>query len=139
MGLRQRVEAIDYDVKNSFNNVSDDVDDIYERIDQLNSLHNKLREEFDKLQEELSTNGVATAINKLNAEVFKDRKEPNIGRFTEIMYAMNGVEMGEEPTLAGKVDAILEHLGLDVTVKPEEVKEAKIVAKKRKTTKKGRK
>lgn len=46
----------------------------------------------------------------------------------------------DAPTLAGKVDAIIEHLGITVDVKPEEYTESKVVAKKVKTTKKkGRK
>ena len=44
-----------------------------------------------------------------------------------------------QPTLAGKVEAILEHLNLDVSVKPEEVKKAKVEAKKKKSVKKGKK
>ena len=55
---------------------------------------------------------------------------------------MNGISPREEATLAAKVDAIIEHLGIEVNVEPEKVVKtpAKIVAKKvKKTTKKGSK
>ena len=55
---------------------------------------------------------------------------------------MNGISPREEATLATKVDAIIEHLGIEVSVEPEKVVKtpAKIVAKKvKKTTKKGSK
>lgn len=89
----------------------------------------------------LETNGVATAINNLNKEVFGETK--NTGSEIErVMAHMAGFDMGQEPTLSAKVDAIIEHLGLEVTVTPEKVTRtpAKITAKKaKKTTKKGRK
>lgn len=97
---------------------------------------------FQNFKYELGHNGVATAINELRAEVFKTRKEKKEGIFSNRLIAsMFGGEVPapvEEPTLAGKVDAIIEHLGLDVTVKPEEVKPAKAVAKKVTAKKKGR-
>ena len=115
----------------------------------------KLRAEFDELRghtavmvtehdrqlRELENNGVATAINRLNEQVFgqSTQKGSNIER---VLLAMNGVEPRQEASLAAKVDAIIEHLGIEVNVEPEKVVKtpAKIVAKKvKKTTKKGRK
>lgn len=94
---------------------------------------------------ELHTNGVATAINKLNAEVFKDRKEKRFsneeGGYDLVGLMMSHFNRGsaeapQEPTLLGKVDAIVEHLGLDLDVQPEEVKKAKVVAKRKPAAKK---
>lgn len=94
---------------------------------------------------ELHTNGVATAINKLNAEVFKDRKAKRFSNeeggydLVGLMMSHFGANKGEAPqeaTLLGKVDAIVEHLGLDLDVQPEEVKKAKVVAKRKPVTKK---
>ena len=116
---------------------------------------NKLRAEFEELRGhtavmitehdrqlcELKTNGVATAINRLNEEVFGKSKKTGSGLERAIL-SMNGISPGEEATLAAKVDAIIEHLGIEVNVEPEKVVKtpAKIVAKKvKKTTKKGSK
>lgn len=93
--------------------------------------------EHDRQLRELETNGVATAINRLNEEVFGKSKKTGSG-----LERANGISPREEATLAAKVDAIIEHLGVEVNVEPEKVVKtpAKIVAKKvKKTTKKGRK
>lgn len=90
--------------------------------------------EHDKQLSELSRNGVATAINKLNTEVFGKKKE---GKYSMFQWAPQG-EVPQEATLAGKVDAIIEHLGLDLTVKPAEQIPEKVVAKRKVTRKKGR-
>lgn len=97
--------------------------------------------EHDRQLRELETNGVATAINRLNEEVFGKSKKTGSGLERAIL-SMNGISPREEATLAAKVDAIIEHLGIEVNVEPEKVVKtpAKIVAKKvKKTTKKGRK
>ena len=114
----------------------------------------KLRAEFDELRghtavvitehdrqlSELESNGVATAINRLNEQVFGQsaQKGSNIER---VLFAMSGVEPRQEASLAAKVDAIIEHLGIEVTVEPEKVVKTptKIVTKKVKTVKKGKK
>ena len=107
---------------------------------ELERISEYVSEEFTRLE----NNGVATSINKLNAEVFNDKKEvetPFKGArsFAHMLLGDYDVtEVSEEATLAGKVDAIIEHLGLDVTVKPQEIKEAKVTAKKVSTKKKGR-
>jgi len=80
--------------------------------------------------QELGTNGMATQVNNLTKEVFYARKDAKASSVERVMYAMAGVDLGEEPTLAGKVDAIMTHLGLDVTVKPQQVIEAKLEVKK---------
>ena len=97
------------------------------------------RRERLEFQDELSTNGVATAINKLNAEVFGQSKE-NGSTMERVFAHMAGVELGKEPSLAAKVDAIIEHLGIEVTVTPEKVTRTpeKATAKKVKKTKKGK-
>ena len=94
----------------------------------------------DKLND-LETNGVATAINNLNKEVFGETKNTGSG-MERIMANMAGFDLGVEPTLAAKVDAIIEHLGIEVSATPAKVTEtpAKVSVKKaKKTTKKGRK
>lgn len=89
--------------------------------------------------QELDTNGVATAINKLNEQVFGQSVEKG-STIERVLLAMNGIDARQEPSLAAKVDAIIAHLGIEVSVEPEKVVKtpAKIVAKKVKTTKKGR-
>jgi len=91
---------------------------------------------------QLDNNGVATAINKLNDEVFKERKEKKNALRVNFDYlfgiATTTPKPVEEVTLAGKVEAIAEHLKLNFEVAPEEVKAAKPVAKKVVTKKKGR-
>lgn len=101
-------------------------------LSELEGLHSRFAQ--------LDRNGVATAINNLHAEVFHDRRQVERSALESVFMAQAGVDPAAdvEPTLAGKVEAIVEHLGLDVTVKPQKVEEAKVVAKKVKTTKKGR-
>lgn len=94
------------------------------------------QERMFNLFDEMNTNGVATAVNQLREEVFGTSKEEKTNGLSRIAYAMAGLEIGQEPTLAGKVDAIIEHLGIEVSVKPKEVIPAKVVTKK---AKKGRK
>ncbi len=88
--------------------------------------------EHDRQFRELETNGVATAINALNAEVFKDKK---VAKRT-IFEAPAGVPESQDVTLAGKVDAIIEHLGIDVAVKPQEVTPSKVEVKRKPVAKK---
>ena len=90
---------------------------------------------------ELHTNGVATAINKLNEEVFATKKnhKSNGGWDTGLlMAAITGGPIPQDATLAGKVEAIIEHLGIEVNVQPEQktVVPAKAVATKVKVEKK---
>lgn len=106
--------------------------------DALEGLRGFVQSKFDQLER----NGVATAVNKLNDEVFKKEKEgESIFRYTFLDSVWGDGGFTEvRPTLAGKVDAILEHLKLDVEIKPEEVTKAKPVAKKKPAPKKkGRK
>lgn len=82
-----------------------------------------LRERVDRVEKELNkiqTNGVATSINKLNQEVFKKVKETN-RMFDFASYYITGEPMPKEVTLAAKVDAIVEHLGLKFNVEAEKV------------------
>ena len=173
MFLRRKVKALDEDITQSFKNVKRDIDNIIDAVNQshrraddahqlatsigeeiatngvvrdirtIQREFKALQEDYYRFRQELDSNGVATAINKLNAEVFKSRKEKRIktsDMFSRLHLYMMGesVPAEEEATLAGKVDAIIAHLGLDVTVKPEEKTEAKVVAKKVTTKKKGR-
>ncbi len=139
----------------SFSNVKRDFNDLHKTLGGLKKfvggaygkLVGKIRgiqAEYEALHsyvdgrfKEIDNNGVATAINKLNAEVFKNEKEGQV-LFNPYSF-LRGVasESQQEPTLAGKVEAILEYLKLDVNVAPEQVKKAKPVAKKI-ATKKGR-
>lgn len=160
--LRNKVKAIETDITNSFNNVSIDIDWLLDEVDGLKkhieALEDelatngvvrdirKLQKEVPELQEQLDnlhTNGLATAINALNDEVFKTEKKESDKMLTAMFryhgYVYGSTAITSQPTLAGKVDAIIEHLGLDVSVKPKEVTESKVVAKKvKKVTKKGR-
>lgn len=127
------------ELNSSFDSVARDMDFVFSRLDGLGREVDALRSALqghkgfvDEKFEELETNGVATAINKLNKEVFENRK----GSASHIIWAMSGLELGEEATLAGKVNAIIDHLGIDVSVKPSE--KAKVVASKV-TKKKGKK
>jgi len=100
-----------------------------------------LMEYVERRFSELDTNGVATAINKLNKEIFGAQKEQEQKEgylMTSLMRHLSGGEYAApaEATLAGKVDAIIEHLGIDVTIKPQEVIKAKVVAKKKAPAKK---
>lgn len=92
-----------------------------------------LRERVDRVEKELDkiqTNGVATSINKLNQEVFKKVKETN-RMFDFASYYITDEPIPKEVTLAAKVDAVVEHLGLKFNVEAEKVSVKK--------TKKGRK
>lgn len=99
-----------------------------------------LRERVDRVEKELDkiqTNGVATAINKLNKEVFEKTK-PTGDYYKLIWGKMWRETIPQEATLSAKVDAIIDHLKLEIKVEPERVTQtpAKVSAKK---TKKGRK
>lgn len=169
MIFKSKVSRLRKEVTEAFGRVADDVDAVIDNhnhleaqffaledeiatngvvrdIRQLQKENKTLRDALEGLRglvedrfKESETNGVATAINKLNDEVFKKEKDGKHGH--DIITGMYDWEWdwGEalsEPTLAGKVDAILEHLKLDVEIKPEEVTKAKPVAKKKPTTKK---
>ena len=100
---------------------------------QINSVNNALvglREHFEEKFRKLETNGMATAVNRLNEEVFKKEKNAKISYGT-LIDTYFGKSLGKEVTLAGKVDAIIEFLGIDVTIQPENKTPAKAVAKKK--------
>lgn len=99
-----------------------------------------LRERVDRVEKKLDkiqTNGVATAINKLNKEVFEKTK-PTGDYYKLTRGKMWGETIPQEATLSAKVDAIIDHLKLEIKVEPERVTQtpAKMSAKK---TKKGSK
>lgn len=83
--------------------------------------------------DKLDTNGVATAINKLNKEVFEKTK-PTGDHYKLIWGKMWGETIPQEATLSAKVDAIIDHLKLEIKVEPERVTQtpAKVSAKKTK-------
>lgn len=127
------------------NGVVRDLRKAQKEIAQLRGIIENVDQRVVEKFKELHTNGVATAINKLNAEVFKDRKEKRFsneeGGYDLVGLMMSHFNRGsaeapQEPTLLGKVDAIVEHLGLDLDVQPEEVKKAKVVAKRKPAAKK---
>lgn len=86
--------------------------------------------DHDEQLQSLKVNGVATAINRLQREVLTDKQEEQSNGLTRAFLAAAGAQPELEPTLKGKVDAIIAHLGLDIHVQPEEVTKAKVVAKK---------
>lgn len=93
-----------------------------------------LRERVDRVEKELDkiqTNGVATAINKLNKEVFEKTK-PTGDYYKLIWGKMWGETIPQEATLSAKVDAIIDHLKLEIKVEPERVTQtpAKVSVKK---------
>lgn len=164
----EKISLLVADINGVFNKIAEDFDAIAEKQDTTSQDFYELRDELatngvvrdlrkleksvDEARKEiaelaaytinrlndLDTNGVATAINKLNKEVFGKKKDEG-SIFARVLTQMTGAEPSEEVTLAGKVDAIIEHLGIEVSVKPKEVTPAKIVTKKVKTQKKGRK
>jgi len=127
---------LDRNLTESFDYISEDIRLLLSRIQHT-------EKGLSKLTSEIATNGVVSSVNKLNAEVFNNKKEVKNNTMSQLadFYARFSGFPGsrvttEEATLAGKVDAIIAHLGLDVTVKPKEVLEAKVVAKKVPTPKK---
>lgn len=166
--VKERFESLIRDLNSTFSTISEDINTIFADHDGLSKAFHELRNELatngvvrdlrkaekriEALTEQnaelasfviekfngLESNGVATAINKLNSEVFRDKKTD--GSVVGALLAhLSGAEQTQDVTLAGKVDAIIEHLGLDISVKPKEVTPSKIVTKKVKTDKKGRK
>lgn len=160
--VNEKFDQLDQELKADFDAVAVDIDRTNDRINTWVDNHKNLSKSFTNLatvlanngvirdlrrlekrvdeleaeNESLKTNGVATAINKLNEEVFKESKDKPTGIFSATMLSAYGLERDQEPTLAGKVDAIIAHLGLNVEVQPKQVVPAKTVAKK---TKKGKK
>ena len=102
----------------------------------IEALFDRVRALEDRM-DKLDTNGVATAINKLNKEVFEKTK-PTSDHYKLIWGKMWGETIPQEATLSAKVDAIIDHLKLEIKVEPARVTQtpAKVSAKK---TKKGSK
>lgn len=141
-------------VQFDISNIIDRVNDISICIDEFNEIRKeienngvvrdlrKLQKEHEELKKHtsnlimehdeqllaLKTNGVATAINKINKELFQDSKEKK--PFYDFYYKSTAYENQEEPTIAGKVEAIIAYLGLDFEVKPEKVISKKVEVKK---------
>lgn len=79
-------------------------------------------------------------VKRLKSEVFGKQKDSesvfwNSNRMMNLLYGQD-LEVAQEPTLAGKVDAIIEHLGIDVSVQPEKTTASKVIVNK---VKKGKK
>lgn len=93
-------------------------EDNLEKVAQIEELKHELK----NFKRELGTNGVATAINELRKEVNGSTKEVVISNpFLEIKSLYGFSESSEtpvEPTLKGKVDAIVQHLGLEFDAQP---------------------
>ena len=146
-GVNQRIDELNQ-FKRKFYELRDEIatNGVVRDLIKLRKDHEVLRDntsivvrdlyhKFDDLEH----NGVATSINRLNAEVFGEKTSGDTSAFYRAMYAMPDVEPAQKVTLRGKLDAVIEHLGIDVSVKPREVIESKIVTKKVKTAKKGKK
>lgn len=122
------------------NGVIRDIRALQREVKALGANFNNLERNVDESFDNLNSNGVVREINKLQREVFGERKDKKTEGWgvSQFMAAMSGEDYTpeQEATLAGKVDAIMEHLGLTVEVKPKEVKEAKLVVKKAKKGKK---
>jgi len=104
-----------------------------ERISAEMEHHHKRIIELEAENERLKTNEVITAINKLSKEVFKDTKEEDLSDINLAASKTMGWDTIKEPTLKSKVDAIIDHLKLDISV---EAKEEKVKAKKKVTKRK---
>lgn len=104
-----------------------------ERISAEMERHHKRIIELEAENEKLKTNEVVTVINKLSKEVFKDTKEGDSSGINLVASKTMGWDTTKEPTLKSKVDAIIDHLKLDVSV---ETKEEKVKAKKKVTKRK---
>lgn len=79
----------------------------WERLVKRVDTHTERFKEFDR-------NGIATAIKKLNKEVFKElREEVDYRGINHIFGSPFDVI---EPTLNGKINAIIKHLGLTLSV-----------------------
>ena len=153
-GVHQRIDEFDQ-LRKEFYELRDEIatNGVVRELAKLRKDHDKLREDHQELRrnttvmvneffrkfEDLEHNGVATSINKLNAEVFDKKVDGDTSSIYRAIYAMTDVEPAQRVTLRGKLDAVIEHLGIDVSVKPREVIESKIVTKKVKTAKKGKK
>lgn len=163
--LRTRFNQLVGGLNDNFRGVGEEFDDVYQRISEFREEFNELRDELatngvvrdlvklrrdhEELRsavlglrrelDDLGRNGVATAVNRLNAEVFGEKTSGETSALERVMYAVADAEPAQKATLRGKLDAVIEHLGIDVSVKPREVIESKIVTKKIKTTKKGKK
>ena len=146
-GVHQRIDEFNQ-FKKEFYELRDEIatNGVVRDLVKLRKDHEELRrnttivvQDFYRKFEDLGHNGVATAINKLNAEVFGEKTDGGKSSFERAMYTMADAEPAEKVTLRGKLDAVIQHLGLDISVKPRHVEEAKIVAKKVKTAKKGKK
>ena len=146
-GVHQRIDEFNQ-FKKEFYELRDEIaaNGVVRDLAKLRKDHDKLRlrtatdiYELNRKFDDLEHNGVATAINKLNAEVFDKKVDGDTSAIRRAIYAMSDVEPAQKVTLRGKLDAVIEHLGIDVSVKPREVIESKIVTKKVKQVKKGRK
>ena len=146
-GVHQRIDEFNQ-FKKEFYELREEIatNGVVRDLVKLRKDHNKLREntsiavrDFYRKLDDINHNGVATSINKLNAEVFDKKTDGDTSAFHRVMYAIADVEPAQKVTLRGKLDAVIEHLGIDVSVKPREVIESKIVTKKVKTAKKGKK
>lgn len=146
-GVHQRIDEL-YQLRKDFYELRDEIatNGVVRDLVKLRKDHQELREnttimvqEFHRKFDDLAHNGVATDIRKLNAEVFDKKVDSDTSGILRAMYTVAGMEPEQKVTLRGKIDAIIEHLGIDVSVKPREVIESEIVTKKVKKTKKGKK
>lgn len=122
------------------NGVVRDLRKLQKEFDELRGHTATMITEHDRQLEELGHNGVATAINDLNKEVFEKKKDAPRSAWSLAAIFGNDSDTPQETTLAGKVDAIIEHLGIELSVAPEQKTPAKVVATKIKAPakKKGR-
>jgi hypothetical protein len=120
--LKQEIET---------NGVVSDLEKLKKENKTLQDALEGLRMSIDDKFYKLNTNGVVTEIKKLKDEVFKDKRESIMSYVFSNIYGTKDYK----PTLKSKVDAIIQYLGIDVSVN-EKVEE--VVAKKV-TKKKGRK
>lgn len=159
---KKQLKALDTKLEETFQSVKNSFDFSHERIDTIKNSHGNLRYAFEELKSEIETNGVVSDLAKLRkefdellrhsvaimishdkilgrleSELYKERrlKKPVL---TDSMTHYFGVPTNpmvpqEEVTLLGKVNTIVEFLGIELSVSPETVTEAKVKAVKSKS------
>lgn len=158
MLLKTRVSDIEEYLHEHREYVNSKTRDTNLRIDNWGKQHTSLKQRFDDMFDELATNGVIRDIRQLQSEL-KDLKsatstlimkhdrqlgEVDVNRVHEEVFMSSRerskvVNIGEAVTLAGKVEAIMSHLGLEIGVEQEFTTPSKVVARTKEVTKKGKK
>lgn len=140
MLLRTKFKRFQNETEENFQGAAGDILYLDGNMKSLGKAHDKLAADYERLKRHISNNGLWRAVKELRARIEEMHTyQDNMATVIRDLET-NGVEARQEPSLAAKVDAIIAHLGIEVSVEPEKVVKtpAKIVAKKVKAPKKGR-